>query len=173
MSDGPPGGKPTMMRTGRAGKACAQAIREAAGSAAAPAARCRKFRRGSFHFAPPSPFTSFDHVVGALLENPRHVETECFGGLEVDHQLELDRCLAGKLARLLALEDAIDTGCCVPYLIERVTSVGQQAADLSEVTERIDGREAVASRQQGDLGAMAGREDIRHHDQTTIRLPGL
>src|SRR5215831_20099972 len=29
-------------------KACAQAKREAASSAAAPAARCRKFRRGSF-----------------------------------------------------------------------------------------------------------------------------
>src|SRR5262245_17477061 len=133
----------------------------------------QKISAGSFILNPPSSFTSFDHLVGALLENPRHIETECFGGLEVDRQLELDWCLDGKLARLVALEDAIDIGCRLPYLIERVTSVGQQAADLSEVTERIDGREAVASRQQGDLGAMAGREVIRHHDQTTIRLSGL
>src|SRR6516165_4853353 len=57
----------------------------------------------------------------------------------------------------------------VTAMIERVTSVGQQAADLSEVTERIDGREAVASRQQGDLGAMAGREDIRHHVRPSVQ----
>src|SRR5215475_11426991 len=44
----PPGGTGTMMVTGRDGYACAQAKREPVGSAAAPAARCRKFRRGSF-----------------------------------------------------------------------------------------------------------------------------
>ena len=29
--------------------------------------------------------TSFDHLVGALLERQRHVEAERLGGLEVDH----------------------------------------------------------------------------------------
>src|SRR5215471_18536890 len=38
-------------------------MRDTAGSAAAPAARCRKFRRGSFIVE--RPFTSFDHLVGA------------------------------------------------------------------------------------------------------------
>src|SRR5262249_10056938 len=38
-------------------------MRDTAGSAAAPAARCRKFRLGSFIVEPP--FTSFDHLVGA------------------------------------------------------------------------------------------------------------
>jgi hypothetical protein len=33
-------------------------------SAAAPAARCRKFRRGSFILEPPSRFRSFDHHAG-------------------------------------------------------------------------------------------------------------
>src|SRR5215831_10371717 len=41
MSAGPPGAKPTMMRTGRVGLACAQAKRETVGSAAATAARRR------------------------------------------------------------------------------------------------------------------------------------
>src|SRR5262249_22199729 len=48
MSLTPPGANGTTMRTGRVGYACAQAMRDAAGSAAAPAARCRKVRRGSF-----------------------------------------------------------------------------------------------------------------------------
>ena len=50
----------------------------------------------------------FDDLVGALLEKERHVEAERLGGLEIDHKLELDRSLDGKLTWLLALEDAID-----------------------------------------------------------------
>src|SRR5262245_61683012 len=45
---------PTMIVTSRVGQACAQAERETARSAAAPAARCRKFRRGSFMLNLPS-----------------------------------------------------------------------------------------------------------------------
>ena len=37
-----------MMVMGRVGRDCAPAIRDTAGTAAAPAARCRNFRRGSF-----------------------------------------------------------------------------------------------------------------------------
>ena len=70
----------------------------------------------------------------------RHVEAERLGGLEVDHQLKLDWGLDGKLARLRALEDAIGIGRCAPKIIGQVKSVGQQAADFSEETERIDGR---------------------------------
>src|ERR1700736_4770172 len=54
--------------------------------------------------------SSFDNMVGALLEEQRHVEAERLRGLEIDRQLELDRGLDGKLARLLALEDAIGIG---------------------------------------------------------------
>src|SRR5262245_36739547 len=44
----PPAGKGTITRTGRDGYGCALADPDTIGSAAAPAARCRKFRRGSF-----------------------------------------------------------------------------------------------------------------------------
>src|SRR6266542_3554843 len=54
MSVAPPGENPTMTRTGRVGYVCALAIRDTAESAAAPAARCRKFRRGSFIMLLPS-----------------------------------------------------------------------------------------------------------------------
>src|SRR5712691_1674357 len=43
----PPGANGTTIVMGRVGYACAQATRERAGSAAAPA-RCRNLRRGSF-----------------------------------------------------------------------------------------------------------------------------
>src|SRR5262245_3409776 len=47
MSVGPPGAKPTIIRTVRVGYACARAWRGNVGSAAAPAARCRNRRRGN------------------------------------------------------------------------------------------------------------------------------
>jgi len=53
------------------------------GGAAAPAARCRNCRRGSFILNPPSTFTSFDHLVGAAGERQRHRDAKRLGGLEI------------------------------------------------------------------------------------------
>jgi len=58
----------------------------------------------------------------------RYVEAKHVGGLEIDHELELDWGLDGKLARLRALEDAIGIGRRAPKIIKPVISVGQQAA---------------------------------------------
>src|SRR5262245_61308863 len=48
MSPPPPGGKPTMMRTGRDGYAGAPTTRDVAGSTMATVAKCRKVRRSIF-----------------------------------------------------------------------------------------------------------------------------
>ena len=74
-------------------------MRDTAESAAAHAARWRKFRRGSFIFEPPS--TSFDQLVGTTGERQRHREAECFGGLEVDDQLNFGDLLHRQVGRLL------------------------------------------------------------------------
>ena len=47
--------------------------------------------------------TLFDHLVGAAEQHWRNIEAKRLGGLEVDHQLELDWALDGKLARFRAL----------------------------------------------------------------------
>src|SRR5262245_45398086 len=48
VSFGPPAVNETIQWTGRVGYPCAQVMRDTAGSAAAPAARCRNCLRGSF-----------------------------------------------------------------------------------------------------------------------------
>ena len=70
-------------------------------------------------------------------------------------------------------EDAIDIGRGCPKIIDQVRAVGQQAADFNEETERIDGRETVASRQRCDLYAIGDREGVRDHDQSAIRFASL
>src|SRR5262249_54002439 len=117
--------------------------------------------------------TSLNHVVGSLLKNPRYVEAKRLRGLEVDDQFVLDRRLNWQLGRFLALEDAIGIGRAERKIIELVNSVGQQAADFSEDSARIDGRETIASCKRCDFCTMEVREGIGHHDQSAIRLAGL
>src|SRR5262249_18088269 len=74
----------------------------------------------------------FDHIVGALPQEQRHVETERLGGFQIDHQLELVRSLDGELARFCALEDAVTIGCCTLELGEWINAVGHQAAGFGE-----------------------------------------
>src|SRR6266478_6802454 len=106
----------------------------------------------------------FDHLVGGGDERRWHGEAERPGGLKVDHKLELGRRLNGQVGGFVALEDTIGIRRRTPKLTERVNSVGQQAADVSEETGPIDGRDTVASSQQSNLRAMADREGIRYHD---------
>jgi hypothetical protein len=61
----------------------------------------------------------FDHLVGKGEQLVGHGKAERLCGLEVDHQLELDWGLNGKLARLLALEDAIGIGRCTSKILFR------------------------------------------------------
>jgi hypothetical protein len=89
----------------------------------------------------------FDHLVGALLENPRHVKAKRLGGLEVDRQHILGWCFHWQVDRPLASKDAINIGCRSPKIIGEVNSVGYQPTERSEETVRIDGRNTIASRQ--------------------------
>src|SRR5262249_49199287 len=75
--------------------------------------------------APPSSVmnesaSSLDHLVGAGKHGCRNVETQRLRGLEIDRQLELGRCLYGKVSRLLAFEDAIDVAGRASILVREI-----------------------------------------------------
>ena len=48
----------------------------------------------------------FDHLVGAQQDSQSARQAERFGGLEIDHQLELGRLLDRQIGGLFALENA-------------------------------------------------------------------
>jgi hypothetical protein len=78
----------------------------------------------------------FDYLVGECAQFIRYSQSDCLGGLPVDHQLELDWSLDRKLARLLASEDAVGITRRAPVLIDKISTVGDQAAAFSEDNRR-------------------------------------
>src|SRR6516225_9292258 len=85
----------------------------------------------------PSFAFSFDHLVGALLEKPRHVEAERLSGLEIDDQLRSGRSLDRQFAYLGALEDSTDVSCRVLVKVGQIGAVGHQPADLGNTVKRL------------------------------------
>jgi hypothetical protein len=86
----------------------------------------------------------FDHLVGEREQVVGDSEPKRLGGLEVDHQLELDRNLNGKLARLRAAQDAVCIDGGAPIIIAQVISIGQKATDFGELPVRISSGETIA-----------------------------
>src|SRR5262245_37010669 len=94
-----------------------------AGSAAAPAARCRKFRRGSFIVEPPSPS---HHSITSSASNWIELGTfdaECSRGLHVDNELELGRLQDRQVGRLGALEDLTGVDANLTKIVQSIGPV--------------------------------------------------
>src|SRR5262245_36313529 len=80
----------------------------------------------------------FDHFVGAGEQRWRHGETKRLGGLKIDHQFVLGRCLHRKIGGLLALENAIDVAGCAPELVGEIRPIGDQTAVSNEESVEVD-----------------------------------
>src|SRR5215471_13392487 len=113
-------------------------MRDIAGSAAAPAARRRKFRRGRFIFEPPSRFTSLDHLVDAANHRQRDGEGERLGGLHVDNELDFGRLLDRQLGGLLAFENSACIDAERVVRIQNGASVSHEAASGYKLAKLVD-----------------------------------
>src|SRR6516165_9284679 len=120
---------------------------DTAGSAAAPAARCRNRRRGSFILNPPSTFASFDHLVGKCEQRVRYVEPHRLCGFQIEHEQEARRLLDRQVGGFSAFEDAIDQGGRTLENLAPVRSIRHQAAFTSE-------RIGLVNRWQPSLGSV-------------------
>jgi hypothetical protein len=86
-----------------------------------------------------------------------------------DNLVVLGRRLHRKVARFLALEDAIDVAGREQVRIDRVETVGDQAAASDEVARRVDRGQSVPRRQRDDQAAMNYSRSARQHDEAAIR----
>src|SRR5262249_4476319 len=127
-------------------------------------------------------------VRGGFCGSPRyHCQSREGASRYLQHRrAERNRVLRARISRLSAskqklssvgkfhaLEDAITIRRRTPVFVDDVRTIRDQAAEFSEGTGPIDGRHTVTRSQQSNLCAMADREGIRYHDQTTIRLACL
>ena len=103
-------------------------MRETAGSAAAPAIRCRKFRRGSFILEPP--FRSFDHLVGAGQQRRWHFETKRLCGDKIDDEIEFGWLLHRDVARFRPMQNLVDKVGRAPEQVGNICSIGHQASSF-------------------------------------------
>src|SRR6516164_2907721 len=127
-----------------------------AGSAAAPAARWRKFRRGSFIFEPP--FTSLDHLVSAQQERLWDRQAEPLGGREIDDKFESGRLLDRNIAGLRTAQNLVDQLGGAPEQVWEVWSVGHQTARLNKRAGIEDRRQSRAERKRHDASTVGVNE---------------
>src|SRR5262249_25017844 len=148
-------------------------MRDTTGSAAAPAARWRKFRRGNFILN--LPLRSHHSITSsARASSVGGISTpsaRAVGRLMTNSNL-LD-CTTGQVGRLSTLEDfaGVDADLTVRFRLAR--SVAHEAASFRILAYIIDGWNRMSCRQCGKLETPAGKERIRPYQQwrNDTRLP--
>ena len=111
-----------------------------------------------------------NHLVGAGEQRGRHFEAERIRDLEIDRQLELGRCLDREIGWLGAAKNAIDVFRSAGERLAQIDAIRNQAAFARHESERIYGREPVASGERKNHAPMHVGKVVRRHDQAAARL---
>ncbi len=94
---------------------------------------------------------SLDHLVGEREQVCWRFQSDCFGGLEVDHKVELGRSLNGQITGFGSFENL---PCVDADLIERIRyarSIVHEAAGHRELAPRINRRHLVTGGESDEL----------------------
>src|SRR5690242_19679069 len=107
-----------------------------------------------FHFEPPSPFTSFDHLVGAQQERFGDRQPERLGGGQIEGEIELSRLLDRKIAWLRSAKNLVDIVGGAPVQVRLVWSIGRQTSRFDDLPAGVTRRQSRGQRQSIDADAM-------------------
>ena len=110
----------------------------------------------------------FDYLIGPQQQCLRDCESERFGGLEVDHQLEFRGLLNGEIGGLGALEDLVHVDRSTPLHLECIYSIGHESTWLNKYPELIDCGNPMRGRQIDDGLSMHEHKGWRHHHYTLV-----
>src|SRR5262245_55707530 len=110
-------------------------------AAAPPTSVAYTARRRSTHDDPRAGAGSTEPAVGLQQQRLWHRKAENPGRLEVDGQFQLRRLLDRKVAGLGSLEDLVDVGGGLSYLVVEVRGVRHEAARLDELAFTPDRRD--------------------------------
>jgi hypothetical protein len=87
----------------------------------------------------------FDHLVGAGKQRGRDGNSERFGCLEIDHQIELGRLLNRKVGWLCALENLVNVASGSAKIVNLIWPVGRRPpASANSLSPEIDGLTGIA-----------------------------
>ena len=123
------------------------------------------FRFNSILASPFRVLCSFDDSVRPRQHVRRDREADLLGGLEIEHQIELDRLLYREIGGFCALENLVDEYRGAAKQVVGICSVGHQAAVFDVIGPWIHGRPAIFFGEVNNLFAMGIEESARHHEQ--------
>src|SRR5215813_7815350 len=104
---------------------------------------------------------SLDHLIRSRQQRRRDGEAEGFGGLEVNHQLELARLLYWQIARFGTLQDTVDVAGGSAEHLGKTWPIGDQASVPEVVLGLIESRQPMSRRPNPNLRAVAIHERVR------------
>jgi hypothetical protein len=114
----------------------------------------------------------FDHLVGCDEQARRDDQTQRLGRFEIDDGFVLGRSLHRQVRGFVPAQDAINTGGCLPKLINAVGAVAHEAAIRDENTVRVHRRKAVLCREGNDEIAMVQEREIGRDQESAVWCVG-
>src|SRR5262245_38340740 len=142
-------------------------MRDTAGSAAAPRARCRNcLLWGSFMLNLPLRFTSLDHLVGAQQYRCWNSDANRSGGLEIYDELEFGWLFDWQIGRLGTAENFIHVGGGASKTGRNTRAIGDETAGLCNLPFRKARWQVGLRCKCHDAGVLTIEHGVRQDNQS-------
>src|ERR1700756_5592504 len=102
----------------------------------------------------------FDHLVSTAKYRNRDGDTQRFGGLKVDHELDLRRLLDRQISGPVAFEDSASVSSKQSIVFYFTAAIAHQSTGSNETAKFVNRRNCMAKSQLGNLFAVSGEKVV-------------